>query len=106
MLRVALAVWHYILKVPDEIGRCRFVNFDLLVPKVSGPFVVHKINWFCQSREYSLTRTTKIYYFCRAHLHELEFLIYLQNPGLKVGPLDFFEGSSSPCPTLTGQGPC
>ena len=24
----------------------------------------------------------------------------------RVGPLDFFEGSSSPGPTLTGQGPC
>ena len=37
MLRVAPTVWHYILKVSDEIGHCRFVNFDLLVPKVPGP---------------------------------------------------------------------
>ena len=37
MLRVALTVWHYIFKVSDEIGHCRFVNFDLLVPKVPGP---------------------------------------------------------------------
>ena len=37
MLRVALTVWHYILKVSDEIGHCRFVNFDLLVPNVPGP---------------------------------------------------------------------
>ena len=37
MLGVALTVWHYILKVSDKIGHCRFVNFDLLVPKVPGP---------------------------------------------------------------------
>ena len=40
MLGVALTVWHYILKVPDEIGHCRFVNFDRLVPKVHGPLEI------------------------------------------------------------------
>ena len=37
MLRVALTVWHYFLKVPDEIEHCRFVHFDLSVQKVPGP---------------------------------------------------------------------
>ena len=37
MLRVAPTVWHCIFKVHDEIGHYRFVNFDLLVPKVPGP---------------------------------------------------------------------
>ena len=37
MLRVAPTVMHYIFKVHDEIGHYRFVNFDLLVPKVPGP---------------------------------------------------------------------
>ena len=37
MLRVALTAWHYILKVSDEIGHCRLVHFELVVPKVPGP---------------------------------------------------------------------
>ena len=37
MLRVSPSVWHYFLKVSDEIGHCRFVHFDLLVPQVPGP---------------------------------------------------------------------
>ena len=37
MLRVSTTVWHYFLKVSDEIEQCRFVHFDLSVQKVPGP---------------------------------------------------------------------
>ena len=36
-----------------------------------------KVRW-----EYNLTQNMKVYFFCMGHLPELEFLIYLQNPGL------------------------
>ena len=68
MLRVALTVWHYILKVSDEIGHCRFVNFDLLVPKVPGPLDQSPLGIQFDSEHKSLL-------FCMGHLPELEFLI-------------------------------
>ena len=82
MLGVALTVWHYILKVPDEIGHCRFVNFDRLVPKVSSPTL--------QSRVLKIDKKFQLSEM--AHAKKVKFHILSQI----VFPVDFGPGVLGP----------
>ena len=55
--------------------------------------------------EYNLTQSMKVYFFAWAISLSWNFWSIFKTLDCRVGPLDFFEGSSSPGLILTGQVP-